>query len=133
MPQFRNGNDASIGELFGRLTHDVGTLFRQEVKLAKIEMTEKVSHLKGDLASLGAGAAVALVGALALGAALILGLVEIGVAPWLAALLVGGALALLGYSMLQKGLKDLKRNDLVPTRTVETLKDDVQWVKEQRT
>jgi hypothetical protein len=35
--------------------------------------------------------------------------------------------------MLQKGMSDLKRNDLVPTRTVETLKDDVQWIKEQRT
>ena len=132
MPQLRN-NDASIGELFGQLTHDVGTLFRQEVKLAKVEMGEKVSVLKGDLTSLGAGAAVAGVGALALGAALILGLVAIGVAPWLAALLVGGALAVTGYTMLQKGMGDLKRNDLVPTRTVETLKDDVQWVKEQRT
>jgi predicted phage tail protein len=125
MPQLRN-NDASIGELFGQLTHDVGTLFRQEVRLAKVEMGEKVS-------TLGAGAAVAGVGALALGAALILGLVALGVAPWLAALLVGGALAVAGYSMLQKGMSDLKRNDLVPTRTVETLKDDVQWVKEQRT
>lgn len=131
MPQLRT--DASVGELFGQLTSDVGTLFRQEVKLAKVEMSEKVSHLKGDLASLGAGAAVAGVGALALGAALILGLVALGIAPWLAALLVGGALALAGYTMLQKGLSDLKRNDLVPTRTVETLKDDVQWVKEQRT
>jgi hypothetical protein len=131
MPQLRN--DASIGELFGQLTSDVGTLFRQEVKLAKIEMTEKVSTLKGDLVSLGAGAAVAGVGALALGAALILGLVALGVAPWLAALLVGGALAVAGYMMLQKGMTDLKRTELVPTRTVETLKDDVQWVKEQRT
>ena len=50
MQQLRS--DASIGELFGRLTSDVGTLFRQEVKLAKIEMGETVSSLKGDLASL---------------------------------------------------------------------------------
>ncbi len=131
MQQLRS--DASIGELFGRLTSDVGTLFRQEVKLAKIEMGETVSSLKSDLASLGAGAAIGLVGALALGAALILGLVALGVAPWLAALLVGGALAFAGYSMLQKGLTDIKRTDIIPTRTVETLKDDVQWVKEQRT
>ena len=57
----------------------------------------------------------------------------LGVAPWLSALLVGGALAFAGYSMLQKGLADIKRTDIIPTRTVETLKDDVQWVKEQRT
>ena len=34
--------------------------------------------------------------------------------------------------MLRNGLQDLKRVDPTPHRTVETLRDDLQWVKEQR-
>jgi len=45
---------------------------------------------------------------------------------------VGAILAIVGYVMLQRGMKELKRVDLAPRRTVETLKDDVQWAKEQR-
>lgn len=124
--------EQSVGELFGDVTRDVGVLLRQEVKLAKTEMSETLSRTTSNVAGLGAGAALAYAGALAIAAAVILGLVSAGVAPWLAALLVGVALAVAGYTMLQKGLSNLKRTDLVPTRTVETLKDDVQWVKEQR-
>lgn len=124
--------EQSVGELFGDVTRDVGVLLRQEVKLAKTEMSATLSRTTSNVAGLGAGAALAYAGALAIAAAVILGLVSAGVAPWLAALLVGVALAVAGYTMLQKGLSNLKRTDLVPTRTVETLKDDVQWVKEQR-
>ena len=124
--------EQSVGELFGEVTRDVGLLLRQEVKLAKTEMSETLSRTTSNVAGLGAGAAVAYAGALAIAAAVILGLASAGLAPWLAALLVGVALAAAGYTMLQKGLSNLKRTDLVPTRTVETLKDDVQWVKEQR-
>jgi uncharacterized membrane protein len=48
------------------------------------------------------------------------------------ALIVGAVLAIIGYVMLQRGMKELKRVDLAPRRTVESLKDDVQWAKEQR-
>jgi len=48
------------------------------------------------------------------------------------ALIVGAVLAVIGWVMLQRGLKEMKRVDLAPRRTVETLKEDVQWAKEQR-
>jgi hypothetical protein len=54
-------------------------------------------------------------------------------------LIVGGILAIVGYVMLQRGLKELKQVELAPRRSVEnikddvqSIKDDVQWAKEQR-
>jgi hypothetical protein len=125
--------DRSIGELFGQLSQDMTLLFRQELQLARVEMSEKISQLTGNLVSVVAGGFVAYVGALALVAALILGLNQVaGISPWVSALIVGAIFAVAGYVMLNRGLKELKRVDLSPRRTVETLKDDVQWAKEQR-
>jgi hypothetical protein len=131
MPALRE--DRSIGELFGQLTQDMTLLFRQEVQLARAEMTEKISQVTGNLISVIAGGFVAYVGTLALVAALILGLHEVAdISPWVSALIVGALFAITGYVILNRGLKELKRVDLAPRRTVESLKDDVQWAKEQR-
>ena len=128
MPQLTE--DRSIGDLFGQLTQDMGLLVKQEVRLAKAEMSEKASRVAKGGASTATGAMVAYVGALAIAAAVILGLVAAGVSPWLAALIVGIGLAVSGWLMLQKGLKLFKDTSLVPRRTVESLKDDVQLAKE---
>jgi hypothetical protein len=129
----RTAEERSIGELFGALSQDVALLVRQEGQLAKTEMQQKLSQVTRDLVSLASGGVVALVGGLALTAAIILLLIDpIGVKPWLAALIVGAVMGLIGWLMLQKGLKDLKRTDPTPRRTVETIKDDIQWAKEQR-
>jgi uncharacterized membrane protein YqjE len=123
----------SIGELFGQLTQDVNLLVRQEIALARAELAQKVSRARRDAMSLVAGAVVTYLGALALLAAVILVLDQaVGLPSWLAALLVGAALAVAGYLMLRRGLRDLQRLDPTPRRTVATLKDDVQWAKEQR-
>jgi hypothetical protein len=129
----RTADERSISALFGELSQDVALLVRQEAQLAKTEMQQKLSRVTTDLASLATGGIVALVGGLALTAALILLLVDpVGVEPWLAALLVGAVLAIAGWVMLQRGLKDLKRTDPTPRRTVESIKEDIQWAKEQR-
>jgi hypothetical protein len=131
MPALRE--DRSIGELFGQLTQDMTLLVRQELQLARSEMSEKISRITSNLVSVLAGGFVAYIGALALVAALILGLHELAdISPWVSALIVGALLAIAGYVMLNRGLKELKRVDLAPRRTVESLKDDVQWAKEQR-
>ena len=129
----RSAQERSIGELFGELSQDVALLVRQEATLAKTEMQQKLSKVTTDLVSLATGGIVALVGGLALTTALILLLIDpIGIAPWLAALLVGVTMAGIGYVLLQRGLKDLKRTDPMPRRAVESIKDDIQWAKEQR-
>ena len=131
MPELRQ--ERSIGELFGQLTQDVGLLVRQEAQLAKTEVQAKVTRATGDLVSLATGGVVALIGGLALTAAVILLLVDpVGLSPWLAALLVGAAMAGIGYVMLKGGLRDLKRIDPSPRRTVESIKEDIQLAKERR-
>jgi hypothetical protein len=125
--------ERSIGELFGQLTQDLSLLVRQETQLAKTEIQEKISRASRDLVALAAGGIVALIGGFAIAAAIILLLVDpVGLEPWLAALLVGVVLAGGGYLMLQKGLRDLKTVDPAPRRTVESVKEDIQTIKERR-
>lgn len=125
--------ERSIGELFGQLTQDLSLLVRQETQLAKTEIQEKISRASRDLVALAAGGIVALIGGFAITTAIILLLVDpVGLEPWLAALLVGAVLAGGGYLMLQKGLSDLKTVDPAPRRTVESVKEDIQAIKERR-
>jgi len=131
MPALRE--DRSIGELFGQLSQDMTLLVRQELQLARAEMSDKISKLTTNVISVAAGGFVAYLGGLALVAALILAIRDLAnISLAVSALIVGAVLAIAGYVMLQKGLKELKRVDLSPRRTVESLKDDVQWAKEQR-
>jgi putative superfamily III holin-X len=125
--------ERSVGELFGQLTQDLSLLVRQETQLAKTEIQEKISRASRDLVALAAGGIVVLIGGFALAAAIILLLVDpVGLEPWVAALLVGVLLAGGGYVMLQKGLRDLKTVDPAPRRTVESVKEDIQAIKERR-
>lgn len=125
--------DRSMGELFGQLSQDLALLMRQETQLAKAEIQSKVSRATRNLTSLAAGGVVALLGGLALTAAIILLLVDpIGLEPWLAALIVAVVFGGGGYLMLQGGLRDLKSMDPTPRRTVESIKEDIQMAKERR-
>jgi uncharacterized membrane protein len=131
MPELRQ-QERSIGELFGQLSQDMTLLVRQEIQLARTEMSDKLSRLATNLVSVAAGGFVAYLGGLALVAALILAIRDLAnISLAVSALIVGAILAIVGYVMLQRGMKELKRVDLAPRRTVETLKDDVQWAKEQ--
>jgi hypothetical protein len=131
MPELRQ-QERSIGELFGQLSQDMTLLVRQEIQLARTEMSDKLSRFTTNLISVAAGGFVAYLGGLALVAALILALRDLAnISLAVSALIVGAILAIVGYVMLQRGMKELKRVDLSPRRTVETLKDDVQWAKEQ--
>ena len=121
----------SLGELFGDLARDTGTLVRQEVELAKVEMTQKATRIGKDIGFLAAGGAVAYAGLLAILAAVAVGLGQLGVPWWLAALLVGVVVAGIGGFLVRSGLAALQRETLVPERTVTSLKEDVEWVKAQ--
>ena len=124
-------DNRSLGELFGDLARDTGTLVRQEVALAKTELTEKATRAGKDVGFLVAGGSVAYAGFLLILAAVAVGLGQLGVPWWLAALLVGAVVAIAGAVLVQRGLAALRRETLVPERTLETLKEDVAWAKEQ--
>jgi hypothetical protein len=123
--------DRSLGDLFGDLTRDMGTLVRQEVELAKTEMTQKASEAGKNIGSMVAGGAVAYAGFLAILAGLIIGIASLGVPRWLSALIVGLVVTGVGYFLIQKGREALKQGNLAPKKTIETLKDDAEWAKEQ--
>lgn len=125
------GSDQSLGDLFGDLTRDMGKLVRQEVQLARTEMTQKASRASKHIAFIGAGGAVAYAGFLALLAAVIIILGTVGVPWWLSALLVGVIAAAVGYFLIMKGVDALKHMDMAPKQTVQTLKEDAEWAKEQ--
>lgn len=125
------GNDRSLGELFAELTRETSTLVRQEVNLAKTEMTQKASAVGKDIGFLAAGGAVLYAGFLALLAAIILVLTALGLPAWAAALLVGLLVAGIGAYLVQRGLTALRRTNLAPQQTIDTLKEDAEWAKQQ--
>lgn len=128
--------ERSIGQLLKELRDETTTLLRQEVDLAKTEMGEKATRVGKNLGSLAVGGGVAFLGALALLAAVIYGLtsllnqfMSVGVAIWLAPLIVGVVLAAIGYSLVQKALATLRQESLTPTRTTQTLQENKEWLK----
>jgi len=123
--------ERSLGDLFGDLTREMGTLVRQEVELAKTEMTEKASQAGKNIGSMVAGGAVAYAGFLAILAAIIIGIASLGVPTWLSALIVGLVVTGVGYFLIQKGRDALKQESLAPRQTIDTLKEDAEWAKEQ--
>lgn len=132
MQSQRGSNERSLGELFGDLTRETVTLVRQEVALAKTEMTEKATSVGKDIGFLAAGGAVAYAGFLALLAAVIFFLADVVNLPhWVSALIVGIVVAGIGYFLVRKGLDALKQQDLTPRETVRSLQEDAEWAKQQ--
>jgi len=127
--QQRN-EEQSLGELFSSLARDTGTLVRQEVELARIEMTQKATTAAKQGAYIGIGGAVAYVGLIVLAFAVVYLLAEL-IPLWVAALIVAVVFVGIGYALIQKGLTTLRTTSLKPQETIETLKEDAAWVKDQ--
>jgi hypothetical protein len=126
-------DDRSLGELFGDLARDMGILVRQEVNLATTELTFKATRVGRELAVLAVGGLVAYAGLLALVATAVIALAAAGLPWWLAALIVGVIVAAVGALLVQRGVAALKRVDLAPRQTIQTLQEDTQWAKDQMT
>ena len=124
-------DDRSLKELLGDLTQSVTTLFRTEIELARAETSEKISHAAVAAGASAGGGILALAALIVLLQALVIALTELGLAPALAALIVGGVVAIIAFALIYKGMNDLKASNLAPTRTVEALKRDAHMVKEQ--
>jgi putative superfamily III holin-X len=130
MQRMNSKDERSLGELFSELARDTSTLVSQEITLAKTEMSQKASRVGKDVGFLAAGGAVAYAGLLAILAGIIVLLGQV-IPMWLSALLVGLVVAGVGYFLVRKGLDALKREDFAPRQTIETLKEDQQWAKDQ--
>lgn len=120
----------SLGDLFAELSQQMTTLVRQEIALAKTETTHKIARVGKDVGFLAAGAAVLYAGLLGIGAGIIL-LLALVMPAWIAALLVGVIVAAVGGFLVQHGRTALTQTDLTPHQTVETLKENAEWAKQQ--
>ena len=126
-------DERSLGELFSDLSRETTTLVRQEVQLAKAELTQSATEAARGIGMLVAGGAVAYAGLLFLLLAVVFGLIEAGVDAWLAALIVGLVVVAISAVLVLRARESLKPANLAPRRTVETLKEDQEWAKEQIT
>jgi len=115
--------DRSLGELLAELTQEMTTLVRQEITLARVEMTDKVSNVAKQVGLLAVGGALAYSGVLAIVAALVILVSRSGLPMWASALIVGIVVAAAGGFLVKKGIDTIKGQDLVPRQTLETLKD----------
>ena len=120
----------SLGDLFAELAHETGTLVRQEVALAKAEVTQKAKQVGKNVGYLLIGGAIAYAAFLAVIATLIMLLGKV-MPQWGATLLVGVLMAGLGWLLIDKALSALQQTEVTPRQTVDTLKEDATWLKEQ--
>jgi drug/metabolite transporter (DMT)-like permease len=124
-------DNRSLGDLVAELSRETGVLVRKEVELAKTELTAKARQAGAHAATAAAGGALAHAGLLVILAAIVIGLVQAGVTAWLAAAVVGFGTILIGYLLVNKGLKALRGASVVPTHTLESLKEDARWTTRQ--
>ena len=119
----------SFGELLGQLANNSAALVRDELELARQEMSEKATALRSGVVVLAVGSLVALVAILTLTAAAVIGLANY-VGTGKSALIIGAVLATIGTVTAFAGLGQIRRTNLKPEQTIEALEEDKEWLKE---
>ena len=121
--------EQSIGELVKDLAGETSTLVRQEIDLAKAEMTERGKQIGKGAGILGAAALVGLLAAGALTACLIAAL-DLAMATWVAALVVTVVFGAIAAVLAMTGRKQIQEAaPPVPEQAIDSVKEDVQWAK----
>jgi mannitol-specific phosphotransferase system IIBC component len=119
-----------LGDLVKQLADQTSTLVRQEIDLAKAEVTQQGKEAGKGIGLVVGGAVVALLGAGTLVAFLVM-LLDGALPNWLAALIVGVVLVAVAAALVLAGRNRLRRATPPAQQTVETVKEDVQWAKTQ--
>ena len=130
MNENRSMENRPLGDLFGDLATEMSNLVRQEVALAKVEVTQKAKYVGRNVGYLVVGGAVAYAALLAILAAIIMLLARV-MPHWGATLIVGVVVGAVGWMLIGKAITALQQADLTPRETVETLKEDATWMKQQ--
>ena len=123
-------NGRSVPEVLQNIVGNIQEIIRSEFSLAKVEIKQEAAQAKGPIIMWLIGGAL---GLYALGFLLLTAIFGMATAMpiWLAALIVGAVLAVISVALLSAAAKRLKQVHKVPERTIETLKENVQWAKEQ--
>ena len=128
----RSGETRSLMALFSDLWRETSTLVHDEAELAKAEISEKVSQLGSGAAAIAIGGAIIFAGFLvllgaAVGALYLMMSTEHRI--WIAPLIVGVVVVVIGFIALAVGRKELKAENLAPTRTMDSMRDNAQLVQ----
>jgi hypothetical protein len=126
--------EPTLAELVSELVNDAKQLLRQELALAKHEIREEVRKTKTALIFLGVGIGIAAIGGLLLivmPVHLLNALTELPL--WSCYAIVGGVCAVVGMVLLYRGKQRLAEIDVIPQQTVETMKENVRWIKKNST
>jgi len=121
-------SDTSIGQLIGDISDDLSRLFRQEVELAKAEVRQEATKAGKAAGMLGAAAFAGYLAILLLSFAVVYALSNVMDSGW-AALIVAIVWAIVGGVLYASGRSKLRTVSPVPRQTVETMKEDAQWLK----
>jgi VIT1/CCC1 family predicted Fe2+/Mn2+ transporter len=126
--------DASLSTLLSGIVGDAQELVRKEIALARQEVREEISAAKDAGTALAISGAVLAIGGLFLLITLALGLADLFDWPaWAGFGLVGAVCAIVGAVLLSSGRQRLKQVHPVPERTVETMKENIEWIKDRTT
>jgi hypothetical protein len=122
--------DKAFPALLRELGDEIGTLVRQEIALAKVELSEKLKPAEA-AAGMFSGTVVLALGAFgALTTFLIAGIAALGLPVWAAALIVTVVYGIVAFVLAQTGKKKMKEAaPLVPEQTAQTVKEDIEWAK----
>jgi uncharacterized membrane protein YqjE len=132
--QHRNAvhdEEASIGDLFSRLTADTLLLMRQEIGLAKAEMRESGNRLRQMTRKVAIATVLVLPGLMALTAFLVIALGNVINSYLTSALIVGVVLCVAGWIVARQGLARAAHGGVGMTRTARSLAEDARWGKEE--
>ena len=123
-------NGRSLAAVLQDIIANIQEIFRSEFRLAKVEMSTELSKLAKSSVALGIGV---LLGLYALGFLLlaVVRALDQVVDPWLASLIVGGAVLLLSIVFIGVGRGRLTQVNVVPEKTIGTVRENVQWAKDQ--
>ena len=125
--------ERSLLSLFSDLWRETTTLVHEEAELAKAELSEKVSQVTTGAGEIAAGGAILFAGFIVLLFAAV-GALELMLPTehsiWIAPLIVGLAVMIIGYIALSRGKKQMQAESLAPQRTLESLKRDARLAKE---
>ena len=116
----------------GELAGETGTLVRQEVALAQAELTQTATTVGKNIGFLAIVGAVAYAAVLAFLAAIVLFLSQY-IPAWTSTLLVAAIVGAVAYFMISAALARLRKTDPVPHATIDTLKEDAKWLKNEMT
>jgi len=121
--------DRSLGELFSDLSQQTGDLIRKEMRLARVELREKLADAGKQAMMIGVAMAFGLAAVVTIAAAITLLLIQVGVVAWLAAAITAAVMGLTAYVLAQSGMSALRKKSIAPVETIHSLKETTQWLK----